>query len=489
MNAALVIIAASALIALALGLVARRGLKMTLEQWTVGGRAFGAPLVFLLSAGEIYTTFTFLGGSGFAYGKGAPAYYILAYGTLAYIISYWLLPPIWRYARRERLVSQSHFLARKYDSPWLGVLVAIVGVLALVPYLVLQFKGLGIIVSVASYGSIPSWAAIWIGAATVTIYVIASGVHGTAWNAVLKDILILGVVVFLGIYLPVHYYGGYAEMFRAIDAAKPGFLTFRPSGDSVLWFQSTVALTALGFYMYPHAFTASLTAREERTFRRNAAALPVYQLILLFVFFCGFAAILKVPGLTGPDIDLSLFKLAIQTFDPWFVGVIGAAGVLTALVPGSLILLAASTLIANDIVRPLKPGLAEGAVALIARALVPLLALIAVYYTLQGGQTIVALLLMGYAFVTQLFPATVCSLMARNPLTKQGAAAGIVAGVAVVVYVTLEKRAFTDLLPFLPAKANDINIGFAALIVNVIAAAAVSLATRPTAVQVASPST
>ena len=41
MNAALVIIAASAIVALALGLVARRGLNMTLEQWTVGGRAFG----------------------------------------------------------------------------------------------------------------------------------------------------------------------------------------------------------------------------------------------------------------------------------------------------------------------------------------------------------------------------------------------------------------------------------------------------------------
>src|SRR5271170_2024942 len=98
--------ALTAILALALGLAARRGVRMTLEQWTVGGRDFGAPLVFLLTAGEIYTTFTFLGGSGYAYGKGAPAYYILAYGTLAYILSYWLLPPIWRYARQERLVSQ-----------------------------------------------------------------------------------------------------------------------------------------------------------------------------------------------------------------------------------------------------------------------------------------------------------------------------------------------------------------------------------------------
>jgi solute:Na+ symporter, SSS family len=28
-------------------------------------------------AGEIYTTFAFLGGSGFAYGRGGPVYYIL----------------------------------------------------------------------------------------------------------------------------------------------------------------------------------------------------------------------------------------------------------------------------------------------------------------------------------------------------------------------------------------------------------------------------
>ncbi len=486
MNSALVIIGLTVVVALALGLAARRGLRMTLEQWTVAGRAFGGPLVFLLQAGEIYTTFTFLGGSGWAYGRGAPAYYILAYGSLAYILSYWLLPPIWRFAKQERLVSQSHFFAKKYDSPWLGILVAVVGVIALVPYLQLQFTGLGIIVSLASYGSISSTAAVWIGAATVTIYVMISGVHGVAWNAVLKDILILAVVVFLGIYLPLHYYGGFGEMFHAIDAAKPGFLTFKPTGQSVLWFQSTVALTALGFFMWPHAFSAVFTARQERTFRRNAMMLPLYQLILLFVFFCGFAAILKVPGLTGGEIDLSLIKLSIQTFDPWFVGVIGAAGVLTALVPGSLILVSAATLLANDVLRPLSPGLAEDKVTLTARGLVPVIALVAVYFTLQGGQTIVALLLMGYAFVTQLFPAVLCSLMARNPMTKQGAIAGILVGVAAVAYVTLAHSTFVSLLPFLPKNADDVNIGFAALVLNVAAAAAVSLATRPAAVPMAS---
>lgn len=46
------------------------GKDINLQQWTVGRRGFGTVFVFLLLAGEIYTTFTFLGGSGFALQQG-----------------------------------------------------------------------------------------------------------------------------------------------------------------------------------------------------------------------------------------------------------------------------------------------------------------------------------------------------------------------------------------------------------------------------------
>lgn len=480
MSGALLIIAAVTVFALYLGLRAKRGHDMSLEQWTVGGRSFGTAFVFLLMAGEIYTTFTFLGGSGFAYGKGAPVYYILAYATLAYILSYWMLPPIWRYAKQHHLVSQPHFFTRKYNSPALGVLVALVGVAALIPYLVLQLKGLGIIVTTTSYGAISSSAAVWIGAAVVTTYVIVSGVRGSAWNSVVKDTLILAIVLFLGIYLPIHYYGGLGAMFHAIDAAKPGFLTFPAKGSSVSWFQSTVLLTALGFFMWPHTFGSVFTARNEQIFRRNAMILPLYQLILLFVFFVGFAAVLKVPGLKGGDIDLSLFRLSLQTFDPWFVGVIGAAGVLTALVPGSMILNTASTLLANDVYRGLfKRDAPDAVVRNLARMLVPVIALVAVAFTLRGGETIVALLLMGYSFVTQLFPALLCSLSRHNRATRQGAFCGILTGVLVVAVTTLMHVSVGQLFPFLPDSAKDVNIGFVALALNIIVFVVVSAVTQP----------
>jgi SSS family solute:Na+ symporter len=289
MNIALILIILAALGALGIGVAARTP-NMDLEQWTVGGRKFGTALVFLLLAGEIYTTFTFLGASGYAYGLGAPAYYILAYGTLAYVLSYFVLPMVWSYARRHHLVSQPDFFAAKYDSPVLGIIVALVGVVALVPYLVLQLTGLSVIVQVASYGAVSKPVSVIAGAAVVTLYVIVSGVRGSAWTAIVKDIAIVLVAIFLGLYLPFHYQGGIHSMFVAVDQAKPGFLAFPDHGQSLSWFVSTVLLTACGFFMWPHSFGASYTAESASVFRKNAIVLPLYQLVLLFIFFVGFSA-------------------------------------------------------------------------------------------------------------------------------------------------------------------------------------------------------
>ena len=99
MNASILIIAAFAVFALAIGVMARRGRKLTLEQWAVGGRGFGSLLTFLLMAGEAFSTFSFLGASGWTYSKGVPAFYILSYGCLAFVIGYWMLPAVWRYAK------------------------------------------------------------------------------------------------------------------------------------------------------------------------------------------------------------------------------------------------------------------------------------------------------------------------------------------------------------------------------------------------------
>lgn len=484
MNAALAVILAFLILAVVLALLSRRGHDMGRDQWSVGGRGFGAIFVFLLMAGEIYSTFTFLGGAGLVYGSGGAAYYILGYGTLAYVLSYWLLPAVWRYATPRKLLSQSDFFVSKYHSRGLGVVASLVTVAAMIPYLGLQLKGLGIIVSQTSSGSISSTAAVWIGAVVLSCYVVASGIHGSAWTAAVKDLLTLSVVVFIGIYLPIHYFGSIGAMFHHVQAAKPGFAALKGDQLTPVWFSSTVLLTALGFYMWPHTFGSVLTARDENVFRRNAIFMPLYQLLIAFVLLVGFVAVLKVPGLGESSSDLALIGVSKQAFPDWFVGLIGSAGMLCALVPGSMLLIVSATTLARNIYRGLNPGVSDATVTMLTKLLVPVVALGAVAFVFAGGQTIVTLLLLGYALVTQLFPALLLSLVRPGWVTRQGAIAGIVAGVAVVAAMSFSgatpgsSTTLDSLVGGLPAFLAQLNLGVVALLVNVVVTGAVSVATR-----------
>jgi solute:Na+ symporter, SSS family len=478
MNSALIIILGFLLLAVFLGIRSTKGKQMDLEQWTVGGRGFSAVFVFLLMAGEIYTTFSFLGGSGWAYGKGAPALYVLMYICLSYVVSYWLLPVIWRYAKEHKLVSQSDFFVKKYNSPYLGVLVALVGVIGMIPVIVVQLKGLGIIVSQASYGAISMETAVWIGAISLTIYVMLSGVHGSAWTALIKDIVMVVVICFLGIYLPLHYFGGFQPMFEAVHTANPDFLRFPDEGNSVTWVISTVLLLVLGFYMWPQVFSSTYTAKNARVFRKNAIISPLYTLMLLFVFLVGTAAILTVPGLEGEDVDLALIRISMETFDPWVIGIIGGAGLLTALVPGSLLIMSTATLLAKNIYNVFAPKSSQQTIGKLARLLVPVVSLVAVLFTLHGGATLSNIILMGYSLMTQLAPSLFFSLWKGNFVNKYGAGAGIIAGLTVVAYTTTTHTTLVDLFPFLPSAWNDVNTGIIALVVNVVVMIVVSLATK-----------
>lgn len=125
---ALALICAIVGIGSVIGFLARFRQKMDLEQWTVAGRGFGLVLVWLLMAGEIFTTFTFFGASGWAYSQGAPVLYILGYSPLIYAVSFYILPPVWEVGRKYKLQTQADFFHALYGSKWLAAFVALIGV-------------------------------------------------------------------------------------------------------------------------------------------------------------------------------------------------------------------------------------------------------------------------------------------------------------------------------------------------------------------------
>lgn len=306
-----------------------------------------------------------------------------------------------------------------------------------------------------------------ISVALLAAFVLASGVRAVAWISVLKDVLMLVAAVSIGIGIPYVHYGGIRPMFAALAQTRPAHLTM-PGATTNLghsWYITTVLLSALGGYMWPHAFGAAFTAKSGDTLRRNAIVMPLYTITLAFILFAGFTAVMVVPGL--PDGDLALLTIVRQSFPAWFLGVIGGAGALTAMVPASILILTAATLFAKNLCRPIfAPTMTDDQVAKLARGMVLVMSAISLYLAIHSSTTLVSLLLLGYAGVTQFFPGVVLGLYWKR-VTMPGVFAGMIAGVAIVAYLIL-----THQDPFMGWSA-----GFVALCINFLITAILSLLT------------
>jgi len=463
---ALTVIVAIVAIGTAVGFLAGSRERMDLEQWTVGGRGFGIVLVFLLMAGEIYTTFAFLGVSGWAYSRGGPVLYVLAYLSLAYAASFFILPQLWEAGRKHRMQTQPDFFNTRYGNRYLAGFVCVVGILAFIPYLQLQLDGIGIIVSVASFDHVGRVPAMAVATGLVIAFVFANGIRAVAWVSVVKDFLMIIAAVAIGVGIPLAHFGGIGAMFTELAHSRPQHLVM-PGATADLghsWYISTVLLTALGFYMWPHTFSATFTAKSADTLRRNAVVMPLYTLTLAMVFFAGFATVLILPHLKNGD--LALLTVVRHTFPAWFLGVIGGAGALTAMVPAAILILTAATLFAKNLYRPIfAPTMSDDAVARLARAMVVLLGAISLVLAIHGSSTLVALLLTGYAMVTQCFPGVVLGLYWKR-VTASGVFTGMIVGVLTAVLLMSTHRD-----PLI-----GLNAGFVALCINLIVTVAVSLA-------------
>ncbi|MGD0155771.1 MAG: sodium:solute symporter family protein [Terracidiphilus sp.] len=452
----------------ALGFYAGAHRKMNLEQWIVGGRGFGTLMMWLLMAGEIYTAFSFLGLSGWTYSRGGPTLYDLGYISLSFVVGYFILPPIWELGRKHGLQTQPDFFLIRYGNKSLAAIVAAVGVAFMIPYLVLQLKGIGIIVETASFGGIGRTAAMLIGAVLLTAFVFTSGIRAVAWVSVAKDLLMIVAVAAIGLWIPHVYFGGVGPMFTKLAQTHASHLTMPGATPNLghLWFVTTVLMTSVGAAMWPHCFGATYTAKDADTIRRNATVLPLYQFSLIFVFIAGFAVVMVAPGMR--DGDMAVLTVARQTFPAWMLGVIGGAGALTAMVPAAIMILTAATLFAKNLVRPvLAPQLTDEQVARLAHGTVIALAVVSVAFAIATPTSLVSLLLVGYAGVAQFFPGVILGLTWKRT-SAAGVLAGLVCGVVCAAALILSGRD-----PW-----SGWNAGFIALCVNFAVVILVSAAVR-----------
>lgn len=416
-------------------LLAVRRIKMDPQQYIVGGRSFGTLFLWVLMAGEIYTTFTFLGIAGLTYSQGAPAYYAMVYGSCAMVIAYFLTPAVWQIAKERKLLTWPDFFEVRYDSRALGVGVALLQFVMVVPYVALQLSGLQIVLRLAGYDAYNATISVCIAFTILALFVFSAGLRGTAWASVVKDTLVIGAVLLAGVALPLRFFGSVPALFDRVLSLHPQMLVLPKGGafHGEFWFVSSALLSAIGFFMGPHSAGAIYSARSGDTLRRNAMLLPLYNAFTVLMIFAGLSAALVTPGLKGTAVDQS-FLLVVQHFYPsWVFGLVAAAGALSALVPASALLLAAASVITKNVAGDwLGIATADAPRTMLTRILVLVVALLALALWLVAQKTVVELLLLYYNGVTQFAPGVVAAFLPRRP-SPWAVAAGIATGLAVAI--------------------------------------------------------
>jgi SSS family solute:Na+ symporter len=195
--------------------------------------------------------------------------------------------------------------------------------------------------------------------------------------------------------------------------------------------------------------------------------MPLYQIPILLVFLVGFTAILVIPGLKNGD--MAFLELVNKSYPSWFLGFVGAAGAVTAMVPSAILVLFASTLISKNVYKPLfNPRASEETIMRLSRLMVIVITTIALVLAILFPNELVNLLILGYNGVCQFFPGVVLGLFWKRVSTA-GVFSGLIVGMGVVAVLILSGND-----PFL-----GMNAGFFGLLINAFVTVGISLKTKP----------
>lgn len=443
-----------------------------LEEWGLAGRRFGTVINWFLQGGDLYTAYTFIAVPALVFGKGALGLFALPYVIMVYPFLYVFGPKLWQVGRRRGHITSSDYVVDRFDSRLLGLLMAITGIVALVPYIALQMFGIEVVL--AQIG-VPVTVALVVAFLIVASFTYLSGLRGPALMAIAKDVLIWAAVLAAVIVIPIKL-GGYGTLLAKVPPQK-----LILQHNLFVPYVSLAFGSAMALYLYPHAITAVLSCKDRHVVKRNAALQPAYAFMLGLIALLGYMAVAAGVQATKPfGANAAVPELIARMFPGPAAGFIFGAIAIGALVPASVMSIAGANLFSRNIYREYFRGAAspreEAWVSKVVSVLMSLGAL--VFILLAPAQYAINFQLAGGVWILQTFPAVFLSLYVRW-LDRWAVAAGWVVGIGLGTY-WLAQEGFNSSLTtyFFGTMPNAMYIALAAFLANVIVVVGGSLIAR-----------
>tara|TARA_Y100000588_G_scaffold307282_1_gene331306 strand:+ start:4952 stop:7642 length:2691 start_codon:yes stop_codon:yes gene_type:complete len=442
-------------------------------------------VVYTLSLAVYCTAWTYYGSIGIAANSGVNFLPIYLGPVIAAPLWIVLMRKIVRISKQHKISSIADFISLRYgNNRFLGALVTIVCLMAIVPYISLQLKAVSETFQILSddtsyvatsvYDDSTFYIALLL-AVFATFFgtqtTDASEKHkGIVMSVAFESVLKLVFFLFVGIYVTYILFDGTEDIYTKMSAAEnfESLITINGFEGGFNWLY-TIMLSFMAIFLLPRQFQVSVVENVREKHLKNAIWMfPLYLLLFnVFVIFIAWAGNLTIGNTVQAEYYALLLPLQNgNTFLSVLVFLGGFSAVISMVVVATLAL---STMVSNNLVIPYgfldyfiksHPERNAKYIKNIRRISIFLIIIsaYAFYVNFSFELSLYSIGLMAFVIIAQLAPSFFIGLF-WNRGSSQATIAGIISGIAVVFY--------TLILPFsihaLNGSDDLVQYGFAGI--------------------------
>lgn len=427
------------------------------------GRSIISANLYALSLAVYCTSWTFYGSVGRAT-SGGLSFLTIYLGPTLMLLFVGVIIKMVRISKAYRITSIADFIASRYGkSQLLAGLVTVIAVVGIVPYIALQLKAIAASLDVLfahSGGAIAWWGvdSTFLIAAVLALFTILFGTRhldaterheGMVAAVAFESVVKLAAFAAVGLFVVYGMHDGLSDLFqRAAASPELERLLRLDSGRAGTW-TALIVLSGLAIVFLPRQFQIIVVENvDESHIRRAVWLFPLYLLLInLFVLPLALGGLLHFAGQPAdPDTFVLTLPLSQGAEGLALFAFIGGLSAATGMVIVETIAL--STMVCNDLAMPWllrstwlraeKRQDLSGLLIGIRRVAIALILLLGyVYYRAAGeAYALVGIGLISFAAVAQFAPAMFGGMYWKQG-TRAGAVAGLLAGFAVWSYTLL----------------------------------------------------
>ncbi|MFW6148985.1 MAG: sodium:solute symporter family protein [Atribacterota bacterium] len=378
--------------------LARKRTGPGIAEYFIANRTIGGFVAAMTYSATTYSAFMMVGLVGMTYSLGVSTMgFELSYlmGTILLLVLF--APYFWSISRKYDCITPSELLSKAYHSPVLGGITTIFSMLMLIPYMSVQFTGIGYLLE--SLTGIPYQLGVFFTLIIILVFTLWAGMRSVAWTDTLQSLIMFISSIVLLYYVMNHFFGGFNQFFQVIQNDHNDLLA-----ANKMPFQRFLGLTIPWLFFAltnPQVAQRMFISRDKKSLRIMITGFAVFGLIYtLIVVHLGLAARHIFPDIVNTDMitPMILEKIPVALALVVFLGIV-AASVSTV----NSIILTLSSMSTVDVYGKLFK-VEEGKRLLFGKIMVPLIALSAFFFSLGQFGVIVELSVMSSAGLLALAP-------------------------------------------------------------------------------------